>query len=279
MAETKEIASKEALLDLARQVDTEIDKEVFKAFGKLDNSKADKANGIFYIVGTGDTDGVWKGTLEGLAAYFDGLTIAYKTAVAGVSGGTTLNINSLGAVSVVRNATTAITTTYPVNSVVILTYTTDNGTPYWKVADYDSNTKTTTSTTNKVGTKLYLAGATAQGSGQTTYSNKYCYVGADNCLYSGGEKTAVVPTEVEFTLAAASWAAGSGITGFPYVYKLTVSGVTAASVADATIDVSCADVAAAAGVCTSNDTEAGTILFYARKAPTADLTGTARITI
>lgn len=146
--------------------------------------KADKSAGIFYIVGTGDTAGTWLGAHDDITKYFDGLTIAYKPSVAGLSGTTTLNINSLGAVTVVRNASTAISTAFPVNSVVLLTYTTDDGTAYFKVADYDSNTKTTTSTTNKTGAKLFLAGATSQGSGKTTYSNQYCYVGADNSLYS-----------------------------------------------------------------------------------------------
>lgn len=107
-----------------------------------DKSKLDKVSGVYYIVGTGTTEGVWLGELSGLTAYYDGLTLAYKTAVAGVSGGTTLNLNGLGEVSVVRNATTAVTTTYPAKSVIILTYTTDGSTAYWKTADYDANTNT-----------------------------------------------------------------------------------------------------------------------------------------
>ena len=155
------------------------------------NGKADKNSGFFYIVGTGDTAGTWLGSSDEITEYFDGLTILYKVAVAGLSGSTTLNINDLGAVTVVRNASTAISTEFPVNAVVLLTYTTDSGTAYWKVADYDSNTKTTTSTTNKTGTKLFLAGATSQGSGKTTYSNSGCYVGTDNCLYSNSSKVAI----------------------------------------------------------------------------------------
>ena len=151
--------------------------------------KADKENGFFYIVGSGDTAGTWLADSDDISEYFDGLTILYKVPVEGISGTTTLNINGLGAVTVVRNASTAISTAFPVNSVVLLTYTTDDGTSYWKVADYDSDTKTTTSTTNKTDTKLFLAGATTQGSGKTTYSNKNCYIGTDNCLYSNGAKT------------------------------------------------------------------------------------------
>lgn len=110
------------------------------AAAALANLKADKETGVFYIEGTGSTEGTWLGTHAGITAYYPGLMIAYKVGIAGVSGGTTLNLNGLGAVSVVRNATTAVTTNYAVNSVVFLTYTVDSsGTAYWKTADYDSN--------------------------------------------------------------------------------------------------------------------------------------------
>ena len=46
-----------------------------------------------------------------------------------------------------------------------------------------------TPSSNKTGTKMFILGATAQStSGQTPYSNSNCYIGTDNCLYSGGEK-------------------------------------------------------------------------------------------
>lgn len=158
---------------------------------------AKKTQGVFYIVGDSATEGVWTGTSDEITEYFDGLTVLYKTNVAGISGGTTLNINNLGAVSVKRNASTAITTTYPVGSVVMFTYSTTDGIGYWLTADYDANTKTTTGTSNKSGTKLYLAGATSQtSSGTTTYSNKNCYIGTDDRLYSAGE---VVPNIDEIT--------------------------------------------------------------------------------
>lgn len=54
-----------------------------------------------------------------------------------------------------------------------------------------TNTKNTTGTTNKVDTKLFLAGATAQSSNPTTYSNSGVYIGTDNCLYSNGTKVSV----------------------------------------------------------------------------------------
>ena len=145
----------------------------------------EKKNSVFYIVGDSTTAGEWTGTSEDITEYFDGLTIAYKLNVAGVSGGTTLNINGLGAAPVMRNASTAVTTIYPVASVLILTYSGGS----WLTADYDANTKNTAGTSNKTGSKMFLVGATSQtSSGTTTYTNTNCYIGADNCLYSGGAK-------------------------------------------------------------------------------------------
>ena len=52
----------------------------------------------------------------------------------------------------------------------------------------DSDTKNTAGTTNKTGTKMFLAAATEQNTNPVTYSNSNCYIGTDNCLYSGGTK-------------------------------------------------------------------------------------------
>lgn len=149
---------------------------------------------IYYIEGTGDTAGTWLGSHPDIKEYTPGLTVLYKVPVAGASP-TTLNINNLGAVTVVRNATTSVSTNYPVNSIVTLTYTVDSGTAYFKQADYDANTKTSAGTSNKTGTKMFLVGAASQtSSGTTTYSNTNCYIGTNNRLYSGGE---VVPNTAD----------------------------------------------------------------------------------
>ena len=143
--------------------------------------------GIPYIVGNSADAGAWTGTYEGITAYAEGLTILYKTNVAGASGGTTLDINGLGAIPVYRNASTAVTTIYPVGTVLMLTYSEGA----WLTADYDANTKTSSGTSNKVDTKMYLVGGTSQNSsGVTTYSNKNVYIGTDNELYSNGKKVA-----------------------------------------------------------------------------------------
>lgn len=169
------------------------------------SGKADKSHGIHYIEGTGSTAGTWLGTHADITEYFAGLVLAYKVGVAGAST-TTLNINNLGAVTVVKNATTAISTNFAVGSVLFLVYTVDsNGTAYWKAHDYDSNTKTTTGTSNKASTKLYLTGATSQtSSGTTTYSNSKVYIGTNNCLYSNGTKVPTVTYGTEDKVAGES---------------------------------------------------------------------------
>lgn len=95
---------------------------------------------VHYIAGTGTTAGTWLGTDNSITEYFDGLTIAYKIPIDGAST-TTLNINGLGAKTVRRN-TNNLTTHLPVNTVVILTYTTISGTGYWVWADYNSDNDT-----------------------------------------------------------------------------------------------------------------------------------------
>jgi hypothetical protein len=107
-------------------------------------SFAKKETGIFYIEGTGSTDttakvATWLGAHDDIDKYYPGLTILYKVSTAG-STSTTLNINGLGPINVVRNATTGVSTAFPVNSIVLLTYTMDSdGNTYWKTADYDTN--------------------------------------------------------------------------------------------------------------------------------------------
>jgi hypothetical protein len=145
---------------------------------------------VHYIEGTSTTAGTWLGSDPSISAYYDGLTIAYKVNIAGAST-TTLNINSLGAKTVRRNASN-LTTQYPVNSVVHLTYTTIDGTSYWQCADYDSDADKKT-TSGNTSSKIFLVGATSQStSGVTTYSHDTAYVGTDGCLYSNNTKVSVV---------------------------------------------------------------------------------------
>ena len=50
------------------------------------------------------------------------------------------------------------------------------------------DTRNTAGATDLINTKLFLIGAESQTESPQTYSNRYVYVGADNCLYSGGKK-------------------------------------------------------------------------------------------
>lgn len=190
-------------------------------------NKANKTQGVYYIEGTGSTAGTWLGSHTDITEYYPGLTILYKIPVAGAST-TKLNINSLGAVTVVKNVTSAISTSYAVNSIVNLIYTLDGTTAYWKIADYDSNTKNSTGTSNKAATKLFLAGGTSQNSsGITTYSNVNVYIDTDNCLYSNNKKVATIEdtniSRIAFIAPASGWSQES--TG-RYTQTIAVANIT-----------------------------------------------------
>lgn len=111
-----------------------------KDTGSVKLARTDELN-LFYVEGSGSTvaDKVatWRGSNDKITAYFPGLTVAYKLDLAG-STTTKLDINGLGAVTVVKNSTTAISTAYPVKSIALLTYTLDDTTAYWKIADQNS---------------------------------------------------------------------------------------------------------------------------------------------
>ena len=114
-----------------------------------------------YVVGTGSTAGAWFGELDGLTEYYDGLIILYKIPVEGAST-TTLNINGLGAKTCYLNHTTKLTTHYPANQPILLTYSTSQNSGCWEALDnYDSNS-------NTVGE--YAGGCKAGAFGMARYS-------------------------------------------------------------------------------------------------------------
>ena len=105
---------------------------------RVDIGAAKEINSLYYVEGnTTGTAGTWTGNIDGLDAYYDGLTITYKIGIAGASA-TTLNINNLGANTVRRNTGALTSTHLPVGTVVVLTYTTISSTGYWVWADYGS---------------------------------------------------------------------------------------------------------------------------------------------
>jgi hypothetical protein len=133
--------------------------------------RADK-NTIHYIQGnTTGTNGTWTGTDTSITEYYDGLVVAFKIGITGGSSSTTLNINSLGAKTVRRN-TSNLTTQLPVNTVVLLTYTTISNTGYWVWADYyyDSNTTYTNASLGQgYGTCSTAATTTAKAVALSSY--------------------------------------------------------------------------------------------------------------
>lgn len=171
------------------------------------------ANNNFTVTEGSSTSGAYLATkwttssVDGITTPTDGMSIAIRTPAAGCSGGILLSIDGgSNYYPIVRNVNTLVTTYYPAGSTIMVTFnSTQTASPYvtsntktevtgcWQIADYDANTKTSSGTSNKAGTKMYLVGATSQNSsGVTTYSNKNCYIGTDNCLYSEGKKTVTV---------------------------------------------------------------------------------------
>lgn len=161
-----------------------------------DMKLAKREQTVHFIQGsTSSTSGKWIGSCSDITEYYEGLMVAFRTVVVGGSSGTTLNINSLGAVAVKRNGTSSdINYFYAANSVLFLVYVIVNGQGYWELADvWFSDTNNKTSAASSKGQKLYLVGAKAMAvSGVTTYANQDCFVGTDNCLYSGSKKVATV---------------------------------------------------------------------------------------
>lgn len=175
------------------------------------------ANSEFTVTEGSSTSGAYLATkwtasgVDGITTPTDGMSIAIRTPAAGCSGGILLSIDGgSNYFPIVRNVNTLVTTYYPAGSTIMVTFNaTQTASPYvtsntktevtgcWQIADYDANTKTSSGTSNKVGAKMYLVGATTQNSsGVTTYSNKNCYIGTNNRLYSNGE---VVPNLDEIT--------------------------------------------------------------------------------
>ncbi len=146
----------------------------------------------------------------------------YKVPIAGASGGTTLNINSLGAKNIYRGGSTKLTTHYGVGSYVLLYYSASlNSGSFMLVNDYatDNDKKTASGNTSS---KIYLIGATSQSSsGQTTYSHDTVYVDTDGHLYCNGKKVSHVGHTHEVTTANAA--------PHTHTHNVTVSGTTGAN--------------------------------------------------
>ena len=92
---------------------------------------------LYYVVGnTTGTAGTWTGTISGLTAYYDGLTIRYKQGIAGATN-VYLNINSLGDKQIYRYGGARLTTHWPVGTISTLTYNSSDN-RFYATPDYNS---------------------------------------------------------------------------------------------------------------------------------------------
>lgn len=133
-------------------------------------------NNVHYIAGTGSITGTWLGSDDTITKYYDGLTIAYKIPISGAAT-TTLNINGLGA-KTVRINDQNFTTNLPVNSVVILVYTTISNTGYWVWSNYN----TVYSLTGEKTFVTSISGGSGSLTSNTTSTNGLKYI--ENVTYS-----------------------------------------------------------------------------------------------
>ena len=113
--------------------------------------KASSYNGghpTYFVKGTQTAStNVWTGNLPSeVTSYYDGLTVDYLLPYAGTSTAATLNLSGLGAkpVYVGNTATSGVTTHYPANVVMHLTYVIasnfNSGNGCWKVTTYQNST-------------------------------------------------------------------------------------------------------------------------------------------
>lgn len=102
----------------------------------------------------------------------------------------TLNVNNTGAYPIWYNNAEYVSTgnAYTGYAGRTITYA-FNGTHWvWISSSYDANTQSNTNSTD-TNSKIFLVGATSQGSNKTTYSHNEVYVGTDHHVYSNGKQT------------------------------------------------------------------------------------------
>lgn len=268
--------------------------------GKLDSDAAAlKAKGLIYLEPTVTTTGVlWTATSSDITAYYDGLMVAVLCPE-NTASGLTLKINSLTAPTIVYNATSAISSRYSADSIIILTYKTISGTSYWSIMDYDANADTKVrqyqatnnvnypiltryNTTDKSGTyeATYARFAPAvtvnpsTGNVSATKFNGYVLGAAcekaigsiasgNTGLVTGGDVYTAMQSAggaVLFkSVSASSWTADQTYADFPYRCAIALTGVTAADVAEIVFSQEQASSGEYAQVC---ETYAGGVYIY-----------------
>lgn len=117
-----------------------------------------------------------------------GARVAIKFTVTNTAASPTLNVSGTGAKNIFYRGSAISAGYLAAKRVYEFIY---DGTNWELIGDVDTNTTTTASSTN-TSSKIFLIGATTQGSGKTTYSHDTAYVGTDGCLYSNSTKVATV---------------------------------------------------------------------------------------
>lgn len=167
------------------------------ANGLLSKEDKIKLNNTNIAYGTCTTDADVAGKTISLIgnsqwALKNGSLIMVKFTNSNTASGVTLNVNNTGAYPIWYNNAeyTSTGTAYTGYKNRTITYM-FNGTHWvWISGSYDANTQSNTNSTN-TSNKIFLVGATSQGSNKTTYSHDTVYVGTDGCLYSNSTKVSV----------------------------------------------------------------------------------------
>ena len=147
-----------------------------------------------------------KGTVTSITlTQGDGITVSSSGSAITSSGSRTISLNTattdvIGGIKIAKD-----NSSYEVTANTSPTISADvSGDKYYAVeidkndkayvyvpwTDTNTNTQNTAGAGNKVDTKMFLVGRTAQSTG-TSYSNVNVYIGTDNCLYSNGTKVSV----------------------------------------------------------------------------------------
>ena len=119
----------------------------------------------------------------------NGAIIMVKFSESNTAESVTLNVNNTGAYPIWYNASeyTGTSSAYCGYAGRTITYA-FNGTHWiWISSSYDANTQSNTNSTD-TSSKIFLVGATTQGSNKTTYSHGEVYVGTDHHVYSNSKQ-------------------------------------------------------------------------------------------
>ena len=156
-----------------------------------DKAKLDNTNVAYGTCGTAANTAAKTVSLSGNTNWQlkNGSIIMVSFTNSNTAEGVTINVNNTGAYPIWYNNSeyTGTGNAYTGYAGRVTTYM-FNGTHWvWVSNSYDANTQSNTNSTD-TSSKIYLVGATSQGSNKTTYSHSEVYVGTDHHVYSNGNQ-------------------------------------------------------------------------------------------